>query len=127
VLVPSALENVITEENAGRIKAKFILETANGPTTKEADGILNRNGVIIAPDVLVNAGGVTVSFFEWQQNKEGTSWSEADVAERLQTAMRTAAHDVSEISSTRGMTLREAAYVLAVERIVKAEHERGRV
>ncbi len=120
VIVPSALENVITAQNAERVDAKLILEVSNGPTTTEADVILRRNGITVAPDVLVNAGGVTVSSFEWIQDREGVTWNEEEVEERLATTMRAAAGDVWDYASTRGITLRDAAYALAVERIATA-------
>jgi len=127
VLIPSALERVITESNAERVQAKLILEAANGPTTHEADAILKKNGVTVAPDILVNAGGVTVSSFEWIQNRENVSWSEEEVEERLATTMRAAANDVWAYAEAHGTTLREAAYALAVDRVAAAEKERGRV
>lgn len=126
VIVPSALENVITIANAGRIQAKLVLEAANGPTTPEADEILRQKGIVISPDVLTNAGGVSVSYFEWLQNKESASWSEEDVHTRLAETMKKATDDVWNYADAHGVTLRQAAYALAVERIVQAEKERGR-
>ncbi len=117
VLIPSALENQLTIENASEIKAKFILEVANGPTTTEAEHLLAQQGSIVIPDVLANAGGVTVSYFEWLQNKEGTHWIEEDVLQRLAVAMRDAATAVQALAEQKGCTQREAAFVLAIQRI----------
>ncbi len=127
VLAPSALESVITKDNANDIVAKVILELANGPTESEADAILAKNGVTVIPDVLANAGGVVVSSYEWMQNREGSRWSADEVDDRLVAAMRTAANDVWEYAEKRGITMRNAAYALALERIVAAEKERGRL
>lgn len=117
VLVPAALENVITAENAGNIKAKAVVELANGPTTPEADEILAANGVVVVPDVLANAGGVTVSYFEWDQNVKGEHWSEEDVLAKLETIMNEAFNDVWETKEKYGVPMRSAAFVRAIERI----------
>jgi len=117
VLVPAALENVITDTNAHNIKAKAVVELANGPTTPEADEILKEKGVILVPDVLANAGGVTVSYFEWDQNVKGEHWTEADVLEKLEKIMVDAFNDVWETKETYGIDMRTAAFVRAVERI----------
>jgi glutamate dehydrogenase (NADP+) len=120
VLVPAALESQITAENAGRIKAKLVLELANGPTTPEADEALARRQVVVAPDILVNAGGVTVSYFEWLQNRSGERWTEAEVLERLEPTMRAAFRDVWQRAERYRTSLRTAAFVLALERLREA-------
>ncbi len=125
VLVPAALENVITAENAPRIRARVVVEAANGPTTPEADEILSRRGVMVAPDVLANAGGVTVSYFEWVQNLSGTVWSEEEVLSRLENLMLDAYRQVEEESRRRGGDMRISAYVLAIKRLVEAMELRG--
>nr|MBP7134061.1 Glu/Leu/Phe/Val dehydrogenase [Patescibacteria group bacterium] len=117
VLVPSALENQLTIENAPDVKAKIVLEVANGPTTTEAEQLLTERGIIVIPDVLANAGGVTVSYFEWLQNKEGTHWIEEDVLQRLAGIMRDAALAVQTLAEQRGCTQREAAFILAIQNI----------
>lgn len=119
ILVPAALEGVITEVNAPRVQAKSIVELANGPTTPEADEILNNKGVMVVPDVLANAGGVTVSCFEWQQNKAGEHWSEADVLRKLEIEMLRAFGEIWETSEKYSVPLRKAAFIRAVERIVE--------
>ncbi len=120
VLVPSALENQLTGEIAPRVKAQMVLELANGPTTPEADAYFAEHGVIVVPDVLANAGGVTVSFLEWQQNKTNEHWSESEVFERLKPLMHEAAHAVAETAEKHSITQRQAAFVLAIERIGEA-------
>ena len=127
ILVPSALESVITKENADQISAKVILEVANGPVDADAEPVLLKKGIIIIPDVLVNAGGVVVSSYEWIQNKEGVHWSEDEVDDRLTQAMRTASEDVWSRAESRGIDLRRAAYALALERVVAAERDRGQL
>lgn len=117
ILVPAALENVITKENAGNIKAKAIIELANGPTTPEADDILKEKEIIVVPDVLANAGGVTVSYFEWKQNVDSEHWTEDVVIERLETIMRDAFDDIWKKKEEHAIDMRTAAFAVALERI----------
>jgi len=117
ILVPAALENVITEKNAGDIKAKAIVELANGPTTPEADSILYKKGITVVPDVLANAGGVTVSYFEWDQNVKGEHWSEEDVLQKLEKIMVDAFTEVWDTKETYSVDMRTAAFVKAIERV----------
>jgi len=125
ILVPAAMENVITAENAGHVKAKVLAELANGPTTPEADRILYENGVYVIPDFLCNAGGVTVSYFEMVQNTYGRYWSEATVHERLDEKMSTAFHTVDQRAQSLQVHNRLAAYCVAVERVAEAVQLRG--
>lgn len=125
ILIPAAIENVITGKNAPKIKAKIVAELANGPTTPEADDILFRNGVHVIPDFLCNAGGVTVSYFEMVQNFYMYPWEEADVRERLDKKMTAAYHFVLNTSREYKINMRQAAYVRAVERVVEAMKLRG--
>ena len=125
VLCPSALENVITEENASKIKCKMLGELANGPTTPEADTILYASDVHVLPDFLCNAGGVTVSYFEMVQNLNMYYWNEETVHERLDEKMTKAYHSVLYVSHQRKINMRQAAYVVAVERVVEAMKLRG--
>src|SRR3989338_101526 len=119
ILIPAALENVITKENAGNIKAKIILEMANGPTSQKADSILQKRGVLVVPDVLANAGGVTVSYFDWLQNMKNESWSKIKVEEKLKKAMNEAFEKVWEIYRREKVSLRLAAYMQALSRLAK--------
>lgn len=125
ILVPAAMENQITEKNAGRIKAKIISEGANGPTTPEADLILNDRGIFIVPDILANAGGVTVSYFEWVQNLQELIWSEDEVLDRLTRIMQRSFREVLEISISKKIPMRTAALVLGIGRVAEATRLRG--
>ena len=125
IFIPAAIENIITEKNAGKIKAKIIAELANGPTTPEADDILYKNGVHVIPDFLCNAGGVTVSYFEMVQNFYMYTWEEGEVYERLDNKMTAAYHSVLNTSQEYKINMRQAAYVRAVERVVEAMRLRG--
>jgi glutamate dehydrogenase (NAD(P)+) len=125
LLVPAALENVITSRNAGRVRAKVVCEGANGPTTAAADEILEANGVFVIPDILANAGGVTVSYFEWVQNRAGHYWPENMVNERLAEVMRRSFADVLRLARERGVSSRTAAYMLAVRRVASVHRLRG--
>lgn len=127
ILVPAALESVITPENAHRIAARAIIEMANGPTTPEADEILHRRGILVLPDVLANAGGVSTSYFEWVQNLQGYSWSHEEVISRLKKLMITAFDQTWEMYQKTRQTGRQAAYMNAVQRIVDAMIMRGQV
>jgi glutamate dehydrogenase (NAD(P)+) len=125
VLVPAAIENQITEKNAPRIKAKVIAEGANGPTTPEADEILNDKGIFVVPDILANAGGVTVSYFEWVQNLQELIWSEEEVLDRLTRIMQKGFREVLEISLSKKISMRAAALVLGIGRVAEASRLRG--
>jgi glutamate dehydrogenase len=125
-LIPAALENQITSENAGRVKARIVVEAANGPTTPEADKILAEKHILVVPDILANAGGVTVSYFEWVQNNMGFYWTEEEVNTRLGQLMTKAFHRVYDLHQARKDTnLRVAAYMLAVKRVSEAMEVRG--
>lgn len=121
ILVPAALENAITEKNARDVKAKIILEMANGPTTLEADAILREKGVIVVPDILANAGGVVVSYFEWLQNRSTETWSKENVLLKLKEKMESTATRVAAESERRDISLRDAAYVVALQRLAERD------
>jgi glutamate dehydrogenase (NAD(P)+) len=125
VLAPSALENVITLANADRIRAKIIAEAANGPTTPGADRILYDKGIFVLPDILANAGGVTVSYFEWVQDLQGFFWDEDIVNQQLQRIMTKSFQDVYQTSQKFKVDMRTAAYTLAIDRVVSATKVRG--
>jgi glutamate dehydrogenase/leucine dehydrogenase len=126
VLIPAALDNQITDANADNIQAKIILELANGPVTPEADKKLEAKDVIVIPDVLANAGGVTVSYFEWVQNRMGYYWSEEEVLEKLKPIMVTAFRDIWTLSREKNVSIRDAAFMKAVQRIIRASEFRGK-
>jgi glutamate dehydrogenase (NAD(P)+) len=125
ILVPAALENVITLHNADQIKAKIVAEAANGPTTPHADEVLSRKGVFVVPDILANAGGVTVSYFEWAQDLQGFFWQTQEVNSKLEFVMKRAFHDVHESMRKFHVYPRAAAYILAVGRVAEATQVRG--
>ena len=125
VLVPAALENVITSKNAKNIKAKVICEGANGPTTAAADAILDEKGIFVVPDILANAGGVTVSYFEWVQNRGGYYWTEQVVNDRLRDIMVNSFRDVLKLSMQHKVNMRTAAYMVAISRVATVHRLRG--
>ena len=125
VLIPAAMENQITKDNANDIQCKYIVEAAHGPTTAEADEIIAKRGIILVPDILANAGGVTVSYFEWVQNLQSLTWELEDVNKMLEKVMIKAWNELDSNATKWGLNYRLAAYVEAIERISKAKHLRG--
>jgi glutamate dehydrogenase (NAD(P)+) len=125
VLVPAALENVITTKVASRIRAKVVCEGANGPTTAAADPILDEKGIFVIPDILANAGGVTVSYFEWVQDRMGYFWSEDVVNERLADIMTRSFRDVLTLAKQHNVNMRTAAYMLSISRVATVHRLRG--
>jgi len=125
ILVPAAVENQITSENASRVQTKILCEGANGPTTVPADEILGKKGIFIIPDILANAGGVTVSYFEWVQDRQGFFWRESEVNERLQDVMESSFDQVVRSAETHGVNNRIAAYIVAIDRVARALKLRG--
>ena len=125
VLLPAALENVITTKNAADIRARIICEGANGPTTAAADSILDDKGIFVIPDILANAGGVTVSYFEWVQDRGGYFWTEDLVNDRLETIMRRSFKDVLDLSRQHRVNMRTAAYMLSISRVANVHRLRG--
>jgi glutamate dehydrogenase (NAD(P)+) len=125
VLVPAALENQITELNAAIVRARVVVEGANGPTTPAADRILFDRGIVVVPDILANAGGVTVSYFEWVQGLQSFLWKESEVNERLRDVMTRSFAEVMEVADTHHVALRVGAYIVAVDKVVRALEVRG--
>ena len=125
VLVPAALENQITEENADKMQCSYIVEAANGPTSKEADAILEKRGIPVIPDIFANGGGVIVSYFEWVQNIQSVSWTEEEVNAKLERIMNNSFDAVYNIAQEKKVPLRTGAYLIAVDRVVKAKKARA--
>ncbi len=125
VLVPAAIEDVITKHNADQIKAKLIVEGANGPTSAKADAILNEKGILAVPDILANAGGVTVSYFEWVQNRLGYGWTRERVSRRSDRIMKTAFDKVYKVAEDFNVSMRIAAYIVAIDKVAKTYKYRG--
>ncbi|MBI4023059.1 Glu/Leu/Phe/Val dehydrogenase [Candidatus Berkelbacteria bacterium] len=125
ILIPAALEHQLTTTTAGTVKASIILELANGPTTPEADRMLEQNGTIVIPDILANAGGVTVSYFEWTQNISGHYWTAREVQDRLKERMEQSYEAIAQMAKEQTVSLRRAAYLVAVTRVAEALAQRG--
>ncbi len=125
ILIPAALENVITLANADQVKARILIEAANGPTTPHSDEVLHRRGIFAVPDILANAGGVTVSYFEWVQNRQSYSWTESEVNSQLEAIMRRAFADVVSAMQKYHAHFRQAAHILAIGRVAEAATTRG--
>ncbi|HEY5616624.1 MAG TPA: Glu/Leu/Phe/Val dehydrogenase [Vicinamibacterales bacterium] len=125
ILIPAALENQITTDNAGAIRARIVIEAANGPTTPEANNVLHERGIFVVPDILANSGGVTVSYFEWVQDRYGYFWEESEVNARLEKKMHDAFHDVLQTSMKYNVDMRTAAYIVAIARVGTVTKVRG--
>jgi len=125
ILIPAATENVITSRNADRVKCRILAEGANGPTTSAADDILTDKGVFVIPDILANAGGVTTSYFEWVQDRQGYFWKESVVNEQLDAIMKSSFEDVVRYAETHHVNNRIAAYMLAIDRVAYTIRQRG--
>jgi glutamate dehydrogenase (NAD(P)+) len=125
ILIPAALEGQITEVNAPKIKTKIVVEGANGPTTTAADDILHDKGILVIPDVVANAGGVTVSYFEWVQDFSSFFWTEDEINQRLERVMREAFAAVWQVASEHKVSVRTAAFIVACTRILQAREMRG--
>ena len=125
ILIPAALEGQLTKDNAGKVKAKMVIEGANGPTTPEADDILQDKGVLVVPDVIANAGGVTVSYFEWVQDFSSFFWSEDEINQRLVKIMKDAFAAVWQTAQQHKVSLRTATFIVACTRILHARELRG--
>ena len=120
ILIPAALGRTIHKDNAGHLRCKMVVEGANSPVTPEADEILDKRGIAVAPDILANAGGVTVSYFEWTQNIQQFKWSEEDINMRLKLRMRKACQTVGKVAKKYNVPLRTAAFIVAIGRVGKA-------
>lgn len=125
MLIPAALENAITTEIAEKVKAKLVCEAANGPTTADADVVLNNRGITVTPDILTNAGGVAVSYFEWVQNLQGFYWGEKEVEEKQEVKMVQAFDDIWALKEAQGCTIRQAAYMISVKKVAEVMKLRG--
>jgi glutamate dehydrogenase/leucine dehydrogenase len=125
ILVPAALENTIREDNGGAVRARIVAEAANGPLTPAADRILESKGIFVIPDILCNAGGVTVSYFEWVQDEQHLFWEARDIYKRLDQVMKTAFRDVLKIHQERNVPMRIAANILGIGRVAEAVQIRG--
>jgi glutamate dehydrogenase (NAD(P)+) len=125
LVVPAALEGAVDEHAASRMAGRVVVEAANSPTTPEADAILDRRDIVVVPDILANAGGVTVSYFEWAQSRQGFAWEEGLVANRLRASMDHAFTSVWARADALGVSMRRAAFVIAVERVAEAISARG--
>ena len=125
VLVPAALENQITEENADKLQCSYIVEATNGPTSKEADAILEKRGISVIPDIFANGGGVIVSYFEWVQNIQELTWERDRVNEMLDNLMSKSFAEITEAKEKYGCTYRMAAYVVALKKLIYAEEIKG--
>jgi glutamate dehydrogenase (NAD(P)+) len=125
ILIPAALEQQITQHNAGQLRAKIVIEGANGPTTPAADDILRERGILVVPDVIANAGGVTVSYFEWVQDFSSFFWTEDEINQRLTRVMREALGAVWQVADDKGISLRTAAFLIACTRVLQARAMRG--
>jgi glutamate dehydrogenase (NAD(P)+) len=125
ILIPAALEGQINEKNARDIQAKMVVEAANGPTTDVADAILNERGIYVVPDILANAGGVVVSYFEWVQDLQSFFWEESEVNQRLQRIMVNAFTSIANLAQSRNLSMRDAAYIVALQRVINAITARG--
>jgi glutamate dehydrogenase (NAD(P)+) len=125
ILIPAALEGQITHDNADLIRTRILVEGANGPTTPEADDIISAKGTTIVPDVVANAGGVTVSYFEWVQDFSSFFWTEQEINHRLEAMMRSAYASMSKVAREHGVSLRTAAFIVACSRILEARQVRG--
>ena len=125
VLIPAATENVLTTKNAAQVKAKIIIEGANGPTTSGADEVFNEKKIFVMPDILANAGGVTVSYFEWVQDRQGYFWKESVVNEQLEHIMVSSFEDVVNMAEQHKVSNRIGAYMLAIDRVAYTIRQRG--
>ena len=125
IVIPAAVENQITSENAHRLQTRILCEGANGPTTSLADDIVDRKGIFVIPDILANAGGVTVSYFEWVQDRQGFFWSEKEVNDRLKSVIEHSFEEVVRYAEKHKVNNRVAAYMLAIDRVAYTIRQRG--